>query len=380
MNSRERVQKAINHQEADRVPIAFGGGHDSIHRNGEKKLYEYLGFDNAEIVIQDYFQQIVYPDERLLELFGSDTLPLYPKAPSGYTFEIKEEMDRYYYYDHFGTKLVCPKNGGLYFDLFDCALKDYTLDELKAWKMPDPLDPARIDGLREKAKNLYENTDKAIILYSPYWGVFEQIYALRGIEQMYMDFGLNLPAIEILAQKILDFYLEYWPYCLKAVGEYVQVVQIGDDLGGQNGPLFNPEIYRSVFKDKHRQLINCIKKHTNAKVYYHGCGCMTEYIPDLIEVGVDILNPVQVQAKGMDSAFLKREYGRDLTFWGGGANPVVLSTGSVKDVIEEVKRRVLDFKPGGGFVFASIHNLQGDAPAENTIAFFETCLKYGKYE
>lgn len=379
MNSRERVLCAINHREADRVPIAFGGTHDSIHREGEKKLFKYYHMDDGKIVIQDPFQQIVYPDKRLLERFQSDTLPLYSKAPSGYKLEIRDEGDYLTYYDQFGTKMRCPKDGGLYFDFEKCVLADMSYEELEKWQMPDPADPARFAGLREEAKNLYETTDKAIVIYSPCWGIFEQIYALRSIEVMYLDFAMNLSSIEMMAQKVLDFYLEFWPRCLAEVGEYVQVVQIGDDLGSQNGPLFNPQIYRDVFKPRHRALIDCIKKHTDAKVYYHGCGCMVEYIPDLIDVGVDILNPVQVQAAGMDNAILKREYGKDLTFWGGGANPVVLSQGSVEGVVEETKRRVLDFKPGGGFVFASIHNLQGDVSAENVEAFFDTCLKYGVY-
>ncbi len=379
MNSRERVLKAVNHSEADRVPIAFGGVHDSIHRNGEKKLFEYYGMDDGQIVIEDVFQQIVFPDKRLLERFKSDTTPLFPKNPTGYVQEILDEGDNLIYYDSLGTKYRCPKDGGLYFDFAKCALEDYTYEELEKWNMPDPKDPARVAGLKEEAKNLYENTDKAIIMYSPYWGVFEQIYALRSIEQMYMDMGMDVKSIELMAQKILDFYLEYWPFCLKEVGEYVQVVVISDDLGSESGPLFNPKLYREVFKPRHRQLVDAIKKHTDAKVYYHGCGSMREFIPDLIDIGVDILNPVQVQAVGMDSAGLKKEYGRDLTFWGGGASPVILSQGSVSDVIEETKRNVLNFKPGGGFVFASVHNLQGDSPAQNVEAFFDTCIKYGVY-
>ncbi|MEG1656471.1 MAG: uroporphyrinogen decarboxylase family protein [Christensenellaceae bacterium] len=379
MTSRERIICALNHKEADRVPIAFGGVHDSIHRDGEKALAAFYKFDYYETKIQDCFQQIVFPDKRLLDRFHSDVLPIHTKPRTGYSLDIVDEGKYTTYYDQLGTKLRCPKDHGLYYDFEKCVLEDYTYEQLEKWQMPDPNDEARLKNLKEEVQYLYEHTDKALVLYSPIWGIFEQIYALRSIQVMYMDLAADIKAIECIAQKVLDWYLIFWPLCLKEIGKYVQVVQIGDDLGSQTGPLFNPKTYRDIFKWRHRELVDCIKANTDAKVYYHGCGSMYEFIPDLIDVGVDILNPVQIQAKNMDSAKLKREFGKDLVFWGGGANPVIMSQGSTSDVQQETKKRVLDFKTNGGFVFASIHNIQSDVSPQNVQTFFDTCLKYGNY-
>jgi uroporphyrinogen decarboxylase len=167
---------------------------------------------------------------------------------------------------------------------------------------------------------------------------------------------------------------------MKEIGDLIQVVQVGDDLGGQHGPLFSPDIYRTIYKPKEKKLISLIKKNTDAKIYFHSCGSIYEYLPDLIEIGVEVLNPVQVHAANMGSDKLKKEFGNDLSFWGGGADPVsIMSNGTVRDVEDEVKRRIDDFSPGGGFVFASIHNIQADVPPENVAKFFETAYRYGVY-
>jgi uroporphyrinogen decarboxylase len=172
----------------------------------------------------------------------------------------------------------------------------------------------------------------------------------------------------------------FWARYMAEIGDLVQVVQVGDDLGGQDGPLFSPKLYRKVFKPREARVISTIRKATKAKIYFHSCGAIREFIPDLIEIGVQVLNPVQVHAAGMESDRLKKDFGSELTFWGGGANPVaVMSQGSPEDVRREVKRRIDDFAPGGGFVFASIHNIQSDVPPENVIAFFDAALEYGKY-
>jgi uroporphyrinogen decarboxylase len=167
---------------------------------------------------------------------------------------------------------------------------------------------------------------------------------------------------------------------MKQIGDLVQVVQMGDDLGGMDGPLFSPDLYRKYFKPREARLINVVRKYSKAKIYFHSCGAIREYIPDLIEIGVDAINPVQIQAKNMGSAQLKKDFGRDLSFWGGGADPnLVMSRGSPEDVRREVKKRIEDFAPGGGFVFASVHNIQSDVKPENVVAFFEAALEYGKY-
>jgi uroporphyrinogen decarboxylase len=378
--SRERIITALNHKEPDTVPIAFGGLHDSIHLFGHRALKKYLGLHAGEEVIQDPFQQIVFPDTRLLEQFRADNMAIYANPPDGFRIEYRDEGDFRTYVDEWGTRYRQPKEGGLYFDFSQHILSGKTIEEIKTHPFPDPANPHRFRGLREKVQKLSDETDKALVAYSPTGGVYEHTYWLRGIEETFLDMASNIRALEVLTERILEWMLEFWEAYLTEIGDLVQLIQVGDDLGGQYGPLFSPKIYRSVYKPKHRELISLIRKHTSAKVYFHSCGSIREFIPDLIEVGVEVLNPVQVGAANMDSAKLKQEFGKDLSFWGGGADPVeVMSNGTPKNVKAEVKRRITDFAPGGGFVFASIHNIQADVPPENVVAFFEAAHEYGKY-
>jgi uroporphyrinogen decarboxylase len=379
-NARERIVTALDHREPDRVPIAFGGLHDSIHLHGHRALKSYLGLEGGDDPIQDPFQQIVFPDPRLLERFRSDILPVYAKPAAPFRLEFKDEGSNTTYTDEWGTKYRKPKDSGLYYDFTQHIFSGKTVDEIRAHRFPDPAHPSRFEGLRDRVQGLYDDTDKAIVAYAPTGGVFEHTYWVRGIEETFRDMVENRKLLDVLTDKILEWMLGFWEAYLKEIGDLVQVVQVGDDLGGQFGPLFSPKLYREVYKPKEGALITLIKKHTDAKVYFHSCGSIVEFIPDLIEIGVEVLNPVQVQAAHMDSGFLKREFGKDLTFWGGGADPVsVMSEGGPEAVYREVRRRIEDFSPGGGYVFASVHNIQADVSPENVVAFFEAAYEFGRY-
>ena len=379
-SSRKRVVTALEHREPDRVPISFGGLHDSIHINGHRALKQHLGLRGGDDHIQDPFQQIVFPDQRLLDRFRSDIVPVYAKPAAPFVLQFRDEGTNMTYTDEWGTKYRKPKASGLYYDFESHVLSGKSIDKIKTAAFPDPAHPSRFEGLREKVQKLYDGTDKAIVAYAPTGGVYEHTYWLRGIEETFSDMVENIKLLEVLTDRILEWMLGFWEAYLREIGDLVQVVQVGDDLGGQYGPLFSPKLYRSMYKPKERALISLIKKFTNAKVYFHSCGSIIEFIPDLIEIGVEVLNPVQVQAAHMDSAALKREFGQDLTFWGGGADPVaIMSSGSPDDVRREVNRRIEDFKMDGGYVFASIHNIQADVPPENVVAFFEAAYETGSY-
>ena len=182
-------------------------------------------------------------------------------------------------------------------------------------------------------------------------------------------------------EEITDLYIESCNDYLDQVGRYIQVFTYWDDVNTQNGWLVRPELYREMVKPKQKRLVEAIKKKTNAKIFFHGCGAVRDLIPDLIEVGFDILNPVQVSARGMDTKKLKQEYGKDMTFWGGGVDTQhVLPFGTPQQVADEVRRRIDDLAPGGGFVFAAVHNVQAFVPPQNIVATFETALEYGKYQ
>jgi len=183
-----------------------------------------------------------------------------------------------------------------------------------------------------------------------------------------------------LMGEITEIYVDSCTQYLEQVGKYLQVFTYWDDLCGQQGWLVNPDLYRQVVKPKQRRLVEAIKRKTGAKLFYHSCGACRELIPDLIDLGFDILNPVQVSARGMDTKSLKGEFGRDIVFWGGGIDTQhTLPFGNREQVVEEVRRRIDDLAPGGGFVFAAVHNIQAFVPPENVVATFDTALSYGRY-
>jgi uroporphyrinogen decarboxylase len=252
------------------------------------------------------------------------------------------------------------------------------MEELKRHTFPNSRDPACVEGLAEEARRLYEETDKAL-LGAGAWGIYELSYCLRGIEELYIDMATNLPYVEALAERVLEWQIGYYDLLLDAVGPYIQAISVSDDLGHNDGPLFSPRIFRQVYKPRLRRLVELIKSKTEAKIYMHSCGSVYDYIPDFIEIGVDALNPVQVSARDMDTARLKKEFGPDLAFWGGGSDNNILSFGTPQQVEEEVKKRIYDLAPGGGYVFCSIHNISAEVPPKNIVAFYEAALKHGIY-
>jgi uroporphyrinogen decarboxylase len=206
------------------------------------------------------------------------------------------------------------------------------------------------------------------------------LFRLRGFEDGYMDLAADPAIAGELMERVLEMKLAWWGAILPELGDAVDVVGEADDLGGQSTPLFAPRTYRELVKPLHAELFAFIRSRTRAKILFHSCGAIRELLPDLVEIGVDILNPVQVSATGMETAALKRDFGRDLVFWGGGVDTQgVLGSGTPDDVRAEVTRRVADLAPGGGFVFASVHNIQANVPAENVAAMWEAAAAEGAY-
>jgi uroporphyrinogen decarboxylase len=376
MTSRERVLAALEHREPDKVPIDFGGVHTSLHDHAHRSLMEFLGLAGPEATIQEICQQIVYPDKRILEHFGADIIGVYPKPASGWKLEIDPVEDTWK--DEWGTVWVRPKDGYFY-DIREHAMKNFSVDDLKEYNFPDPANRGRIAGLREEIGKRRECTDKAIIFFNASWGLWESLWLLRGFEQAYVDIASDRKFVRMFFEKMLWWSKIFWDTVLTYVGDLIDVVQIGDDLGTQRGPVFNPELYRSLLKPFHKELVRFIKTKTNAKVYFHTCGSVYWAIEDFIDCGIDILNPVQVGAFNMDSKILKREFGEKISFWGGGCDNHVLLHGKPEGVRREVQRRIADFAPGGGFIFASIHNIQANTPPENIQAMYSTAVEYRNY-
>ena len=209
--------------------------------------------------------------------------------------------------------------------------------------------------------------------------MLEKSWELRGMERFFLDTVDNPLFIERLLDKVLEIEKKLYGNFLSITGEYLDVVQLFDDFGSQNGPLYSPQFFRDVLKPREAELIAEVKSKTAAKVMFHSCGSVYEFIPDLIEIGVDILNPIQVSARGMDTAKIKKEFGKDICFWGAIDTQRVLPFGTPGDVAEEVMKRIDDLALGGGYVLSSVHNIQDKVPAANIAAMYKTAADYGVY-
>jgi len=377
MNCRERALAALDHKEPDRVPIDFGGRHTTLHLFAHQALMAHLGLSGPEPKIRSYHTYLVEPDPQLLQRFERVTEVFFARPPDDYVFRIDPATNTYV--DEWGTKYYMPPDG-YYFDMCENPLATAETEaDLRAYRWPNPRDPSRIAGLAERVRAAYEAGEKVVMMGSAIGGLFEQAWYLLGIEQSYIHLAANQKLMEALSDRLLAWLMDYWDMTLDAVGPYLDLVHIQEDLGWQNGPLMSPETFRRIYKPRWRQLVDAIKKKTRARVYLHSCGSIHWAIPDIIDCGVEALNPVQVNAADMDSARLKREFGRDLTFWGGGCDPVALQNGTPQQVREEVRRRIGDLAPGGGYVFASVHNIQANVPPENIVALFDAAREFGEY-
>jgi len=382
VNSRGRVRKALNHQEADHVPFDLGGTFATgmaVHTY--RGLLQHLGLGERKIEVGDKMQQLAVIDEDVLRLLKVDVRPILPNPPAGWQPSFTRDGEYEYYTDEWGIRYRKPLEGGFYFDVVEHPLQHVTTPtELNRYPWPDPDDPARYAGLRERALRLQAEIGASLIGRGFVPGIFEFSFLLRGFENFYMDLAGNPTLACALMDRVMEIKKRYRVNFLAEVGDLVDVVTTSDDLSSQHGPLISPKMYRELVKPRHREYFATIKARTKAKLFLHSCGSVVKLLPDLIEMGVDIVNPVQVSAAGMDTAKLKREFGRDLTFWGGGVDTqCVLPMGTPQQVRDEVRRRIEDLAPGGGFVFATVHNVQADVPPENFRAMWEAWLEYGRY-
>lgn len=260
------------------------------------------------------------------------------------------------------------------------ALRWYGSQLLLIYPWPKGDDPSRFSGLRERALRIRQETPYAIC--TGIGGVvYETCWYMRGLERWMMDTRIDPEFCAALLDRMLVFWKGYYSEFMKEVGDLVDVVMVGDDLAGQNGPLFAPEFYREVVKPRQKALVQHIKSMTKAKVWYHTCGNCNEYVLELADNGVDILNPVQISATDMAPADLKARYGGKMCFWGGSIDAQhILPFAKPAEVKEHVRRNIGILKQGGGFVFNNCHNIQAGVPPENVVALYEAAYEYGWYE
>jgi uroporphyrinogen decarboxylase len=258
-------------------------------------------------------------------------------------------------------------------------LSDATIDDLETFDWPDPLDEGRTQGLREEAAHKYKTTDYALVGDLSGVGVFETAWLMRGLSRFMEDLLIEKEFAVALLRKVTDLKKALYARFLEQVGDYLQVIMVSDDLGMENNLLISPEVYREMIKPFHNELWSSIKEKTDAFLFLHSCGSIYKLIPDLIELGVDSINPVQVAAKDMDTKMLKQEFGKSLSFWGGIDTQHVMPNGTPEEVEEEVKQRLHDLAPGGGYILCAVHNIQPGVPPENVMTMYEAAQTYGEY-
>lgn len=383
MTSRQRVQLALGHQTPDRVPIDLGGFQTGIHKGAYAALLQYLEVSDS-ITIMDPVQQLARPCEDVLRRFHVDTRYICAHGPDSFRGGIAQNRrDGRLWHDlrdEFGIVWSMPDDQQMYMDVSYHPLAQATARDVAAYPFPKGNDPTRFTGVRDQALKLRGETDYAIC--TGIGGVvYEFCWYMRGLEQWFIDMIENPAFCEALLDQTLQYWKDFYTGFLGQVGDLVDVVMIGDDLAGQRGPLFDPSFYRRVVKPRQKALVQHIKRLTKAKVWYHTCGACAAYIPELIDNGVDIVNPVQIGLQDMDPASLKEQFGSRICFWGGGIDSQhVLPFASPDEIREHVQRNMAAFKPGGGYVFNNVHNIQHGVPPENVTALFDAAYEFGFYQ
>jgi len=377
MNSRERVVTTLEHREPDRVPFDCTFGYE-----GYLRLAKYLGLKTKkEVVPGSAWLAVSNPVELLTELNIDLCYIGLGKTKDTPVFEYG--MD--FYTDDWGVKFrKVELPTGLMYDIYDHVLAGATITDLEQYPWPDPYHPDQVEGLEEKARDLYENTNFALIgKFSN--SIFEQAHYMRGFEQLLMDLSLEPDFVDVLMGKLVDIALARLEVGLKACGKYIQAVRFaGDDMGQQNGPIMSPAMFRNLIKPQFsryyleaRKLIN--QFNPDIKIIAHTDGDVYPLIPDYIEMGLDVLNPVQPYVAEMEHDKLKTEFGDRLSFHAAIDIQKVMPFGTPEEVKAEAIKTIKALGPGGGYILAPTHYLQADVPPENIIALRDAVLEYGIY-
>jgi len=410
MNSRERVLLSLDHKQTDRPPIDLSGHRSSgIAAIAYAKLRKFLCLPEKPIRVYDMVQQLAVVDEDVLDLFGVDTIEMgrgfllddsdwkewvlpdgTPCWIPGF-LHVRQKGDGWIVLTEDGQELGVQKKGCLYFEQTyfplmergivgdDFTDLEYHLGRTIWTGVPHPgahlsLDESGLKEMAARAEALREKTSRAVVgLFGG--NMFEVPQMLYRMDHYLIDLGMCPDDVGRLSEALSGIYMENLNKWLGAVGPYIDIIVFGDDLGGQGGPLISPQMYREYFKPFHKKLWNRAKELADIKVMLHCCGGVRELLPDLIDAGLDAINPVQFNCKGMDVAELKKEFGKDLTFWGGGCDTQsILPNGSTDEVKEHVRHQVNILGASGGFVFQQVHNILANVPPQNITAMFEAVL------
>lgn len=412
MTSRERILAAISHRQPDRVPLDLSATPSSgISAIAYSNLVHHIGRPDLPVLIYDVVQQLAQPDDEILEMFGVDVIDIgrafneSEKAwnptvlangnPAFYPVwynPVKQADGSFLTFDDDGKRVLSKMPVGAtffdqsYFPYVDGYPSDYKgLDAemhriMWARDAHSPWDQAGENDfwekLREKAIHLRNTTDKALLIVCGCnlfeWGTF-----LRRMDNFLMDLMCDQNNVEKLLDELLRRHLSTLEKVCRSVGDIADIIRFGDDLGMTSGPFMSPEIYRQLFKPRHKILCDYVKTHSSMHTFIHSCGSISLLMPDLIDAGIEIFNPVQTNAAGMEPRFIKKEFGKNCTFWGGGIETVGTLNGTDREKIRsQVLERIEILGEGGGFVFNTVHNILPDVPPENIIAMYEAVKEY----
>lgn len=380
LTPRMRMNMAISHREPDRPPLDLGSSpNTTITKVAYQRLIDYLGLrlDHEPRVIHVPFQ-LVEVDEVVLEILHIDTRPVYANQPaSSQAVFLSDGRFR----DEWGIIYRPAKSHDvvLYYDMVENPLsKASSVRDIEKHEWPDVEDPARYQGLREKARKLQQETNYAVVGHPGSTSLFQTACGVRGFAQFLIDLVKNKDFAHALLQKILEIQSFRMKLYLSEVGQYLDVICVGDDFCHQEGPFMSIKLFREMIKPYLQGYFEIIKTCTQAKLHLHSCGAVHYVLDDLIDIGVDIINPVQVSARGMKPERLKKRFGKRVVFWGGIDTQKILPCGSTEDVRKEVRRIAKILGEHGGYVLGAVHNIQPDVPPENVVAMFDEAYKLGK--
>jgi uroporphyrinogen decarboxylase len=355
MNSRERFLKTINRKEPDRPPVFA-----TLTPQMAKKLSDYTGIPYEEPL--DSLLSTRISHTRLLLHLGNDAVGVAACAPADRpTVKLENGISK----NEWGMVF---KEKGLYNEFFEYPLAKVEYpEEIEGYPFPDP-----------NAAGRFTEADRAIHQYQSDFAIigdlettlYETAWYLTGLDKLLMDLMLDTPYVNPLLDRIMGINLETG---LQLIRKGVDLIWAGDDFGSQQGMMIDPATWRKYFKPRMKYVFDSFRKENpDIKIAWHTCGSVVPIIPEMIEIGLDILNPIQPEAKGMDPLFLKNEYGRDLIFFGGISVQKLLPFSRPEKIRDEVRRIAEILGKGGGYIIAPAHNIQNDTPVENAVVFFET--------
>ena len=403
MNSRDRLILSINHKQPDKIPVDLGSSTvTGISGIAYNNLKNYLKIEETTRII-DVIQQLANVDMKIIDLFGIDALDINrisavgnnwyeAKLTDGSIAEfpswfrpLRAEDDSWYTKDEEGTILSKKSSGAAFFDQmyfpYENGFPENFSNIKKAlkkisWIVHSHASTLNANELREKILELGKSTNKALVI-SGGVKLLELGFFIRRIDNFLMDIITDKEKVSEMLDILVDMHLAELEKKCQAVGDIVDVIRFGDDLGMTSGPFMDLDTFRKLLKPRYKILCDYVKQNSKMKIFFHSCGSIKKYIPDLIDAGFDILNPVQTNCYEMDPLRLKTEFGKEITFWGGGVDTCsVINRGSPEEIRRDVLNRCEIFSKDGGFVFAPIHNILSEVPPQNVIAAYNAVKEF----